>query len=68
MDIKQFSDYGGTISNRRLALRLPSRSFRFGWLAVGLVTGYVISRFDLSSIGLLALLAAFAGISANWSS
>ncbi len=68
MDIKQMRLADETLSERQLVLRPSSRIFRFGWLIAGLIAGYIVSLLDLSGVGLLVLLAAFTGASANWSS
>jgi len=65
---KQASDSNSKYTHIQIALRLPSRTFRFLWLSLGVGIGFVISIFHLSGIALLGLLAALAGLSVNWSS
>lgn len=67
MNINQTHENSKTLPNKKFALKTPSRVFRFGWLAVGLILGYIVSLFDLHRTVLLALLATLAGASANWS-
>jgi hypothetical protein len=68
MEIKDVSDIARTTSGKQFVLQLPNRFFRFRWLAVGLITGYIVLLFGPPGIILLALLAALTGVSANWSS
>lgn len=68
MDNKQLSSVDEVVTKGRLVLQPANRAFRFKWLVVGLVGGYIVSLADLPAIGLLVLLAALTGVSANWSS